>query len=176
MAGDTPRARRGLRAGLALLAVLGLVGLGLLPTSMAAFSASTSNPASSFTARATFGLTQTAPCFSYDGSGGCTAATAIAAGRSAVVSPDGKHVYVATSYSPDSIRSGVAEFSRDAVTGALTQIGCLSNGTLAGCTAVPGALNGVQDVAISPDGGTYTPPAPPARRSRRSAATRAPAC
>ncbi|MET8151525.1 lactonase family protein [Actinoplanes sp. NPDC049668] len=152
MAGDTPRARRGLRTGLALLAVLGLVGLGLLPTSMAAFSATTSNPASSFTARATFGLTQTAPCFSHDGSGGCTAATAIAAGRSAVVSPDGAHVYVATSYTPDGIRSGVAQFSRNAATGALTQLGCLSNGTLAGCTAVAGALNGVQDVAISPDG------------------------
>ncbi|MEU7905001.1 beta-propeller fold lactonase family protein [Actinoplanes sp. NPDC049118] len=171
MAGGTPRARRGprsarrtrpggaargLRAGLALLTVLGLVGLGLLPTSLAAFSATTSNSASSFTARTTFGLIQTAPCFSHDGSGGCTSATGIAAGRSAVVSPDGRHVYVATTYSPDSARSGVAEFSRNATTGALTQLAgpdrCVSNGALSGCTAIPGALSGVQDVAISPDG------------------------
>ncbi|MEU4216012.1 beta-propeller fold lactonase family protein [Actinoplanes sp. NPDC026623] len=170
MAGGTPQARRGrhsarrhrrgaargLRAGLALLTMLGLVGLGLLPSSLAAFSATTWNAGSSFQARATFGLTQTAPCLSDGGTGGCTSVTGLIAGRSVVVSPDGKHVYVGTANTTAAARSGVAEFSRNATTGALTQLagpdGCVSNGTLAGCTAVTGALSGVQDLAVSPDG------------------------
>ncbi|GAB1690230.1 lactonase family protein [Krasilnikovia sp. M28-CT-15] len=150
------RTRRGLRAGLVLLVALCLAGLGLLPTSLAAFSATTSGPASSFTARATFGLTQTAtpPCLNDNGSGGCAAATGIIQGESVVISPDGKNVYVGSVGS--STNSGVAEFSRNATTGALTQLGgndkCASNGTVTGCTPFPGALYYVYDLAISPDG------------------------
>ncbi|GAB1646531.1 hypothetical protein KRMM14A1259_69540 [Krasilnikovia sp. MM14-A1259] len=148
------RTRRGLRAALVPLVVLSLAGLGLLPTSLAAFSATTTGPASSYTTRATFGLSQTAGCFSNDGSGSCTAATGIVNGKSAVVSPDGKHVYVGTV--SDATNSGIAMFSRNATTGALTQLAspnkCLSNGTVSGCTAAPGLLNYVYDVAISPDG------------------------
>ncbi|WP_207229906.1 lactonase family protein [Krasilnikovia cinnamomea] len=145
------RTHRGLRAGLALLVVLSLAGLGLLPTSLAAFSATTSGPASSFTARATFGLTQTVGCFSHNGSGGCGTATGIQEGESVVVSPDGDHAYVATSVS-----NSIAEFSRNASTGALTQLAspnrCVSNAAITNCTTVSGSLDGVYDMAISPDG------------------------
>ncbi|GAB1645804.1 lactonase family protein [Krasilnikovia sp. MM14-A1259] len=157
--GQRPAARRGraavgLRAGIALLAVLCLAGLGLLPTSLAAFSATASGPASSFTARATFGLTQTASpqCFSDDGSAGCTMATGIVEGQAVAVSPDGKNVYAGSSTS-----NAVAEFSRNTTTGSLTQLTttnnkCVSNAGITGCTTVTGALNGVYDVVVSPDG------------------------
>ncbi|BFU46239.1 hypothetical protein KRMM14A1004_44760 [Krasilnikovia sp. MM14-A1004] len=145
------RTRRGLRAGLALLVVLSLAGIGLLPTSLAAFSATTSGPASSFTARSTFGLTQTAGCFSHNGSGGCSTATGIEEGENVLVSPDGDHAYVATSVS-----NSIAEFSRNSTTGALTQLAspnrCVSDAAITNCTTVAGQLDGVYDMAISPDG------------------------
>ncbi|OJF15079.1 hypothetical protein BG844_06395 [Couchioplanes caeruleus subsp. caeruleus] len=137
----------------ALVAVLYLGGFALMPVSSAAFTATTTGPASSFAARSTFGFTQTAPCFSSSGSGGCPAATGIVGGASVVVSPDGKHVY---SGSVAGTTSSVAAFSRNATTGALTQLAspdrCYSNAYLAGCTTVQDLLLSVYDLAISPDG------------------------
>lgn len=138
------------RAGVALLALLCLSGYAMMPVSSAAFTAATTGPASSFGARATFGLTQTAACFS-DTAGSCTAAPGIVAAATVVVSPDGKHVYTGSV-----TNSAVAAFSRDANTGALTQLaspnGCLSNGSVAGCTSQGGTMQSVYDLAISPDG------------------------
>ncbi|MEV8504730.1 beta-propeller fold lactonase family protein [Actinoplanes sp. NPDC051475] len=153
MAGRNIGAARGrlARVGATLFALLCLGGFALMPGSSAAFSATTTGPASSFAARATFGLSQTAPCFSDNGTGSCTAAAGISEGASVVVSPDGKNVYVGSI-----ANSAVASFSRNATTGALTRLagttGCHSNGTLAGCTKVPGVLGAVSDLSISPDG------------------------
>ncbi|MFI7601492.1 lactonase family protein [Actinoplanes sp. NPDC049681] len=142
------------RAGAALLAVLCLGGFALMPATSAAFTATTTGPASSFGARATFGLTQTAPCFSDSGAGGCPMASGVAQTAGVVISPDGKHVYTSSVYS-----TAVSEFSRNATTGALTQLAspnaCVSNKTTgipAGCNSLAGVLNGNYDLAISPDG------------------------
>lgn len=148
MAGDAGAARGRLaRVGATLFALLCLGGFALMPSSSAAFTATTTGPASSFAARATFGLSQTAPCFSDNGTGSCTAAAGISEGASVVVSPDGKNVYVGSI-----ANSAVASFSRNATTGALTQLGCHSNATLAGCTRVTGVIGAVSDLSISPDG------------------------
>ncbi|GGQ75904.1 lactonase family protein [Couchioplanes azureus] len=155
MAGRHARATRGRPAWVvaALLTLLYLGGTALMPVSSAAFTATTTGPASTFPARSTFGLTQTAGCLNDTGTSGCTGATGIVGGTSVVVSPDGKHVYVG-SVNGDS--SGVAAFSRNTTTGALTQLAsphrCYSNVDVTGCTTVQGLLLSVYDLAISPDG------------------------
>jgi len=58
------------------------------------------------------------------------------------VSPDGKHVYIASEGD-----SAVAIFSRDATTGALTYLGLVKEGF-----DVIGGLSGANDVVVSPDG------------------------
>ncbi|MEV6599434.1 beta-propeller fold lactonase family protein [Actinoplanes sp. NPDC051346] len=154
MAGRHARTTRGrfVRPVVAVLALLCLAAPALMPASSAAFTALTTGPASSFTARATFGLTQTAPCFS-DIGGGCTTVPGIAKGVSVVVSPDGKHVYTGSA-----TNSVVAEFSRNATTGALTRLAspnaCVtSTAGLAGCTTIGSTImDEVWDLAISPDG------------------------
>jgi len=66
-----------------------------------------------------------------------------------VVSPDGKHVYVA------SRGSAVAAFARNATTGQLTQFsgpaGCINETGVTGCS-VGKALGGARSIAISSDG------------------------
>lgn len=66
---------------------------------------------------------------------------------SVAVSPDGRHVYVA------SLRSAaVAVFARNRSTGALSPAGCLSEERDVGQCRAARALEGAFDVAISPDG------------------------
>ena len=78
---------------------------------------------------------------------GCTAtspAGALDDAQDVTLSPDGKQLYAAGV-------NGVSHFTIDAG-GNLTFAGCIGN--LAGCTATSpaGALNGAQDVTVSPDG------------------------
>jgi DNA-binding beta-propeller fold protein YncE len=110
-------------------------------------------------------LTGTSGCqMIIDGSVGCTPVRGIAEGEAAVVSPDGRNVYV-TSFSSTtpSASAGLAAFSRDPLTGGLAQLpgtsGCVTgNGnSRAGagtCTAVPsyGAGGDSANIAITPDG------------------------
>jgi 6-phosphogluconolactonase (cycloisomerase 2 family) len=65
------------------------------------------------------------------------------------VSPDGRYVYVAGG---DGARNGyVISYARDAATGALARIGCVTNLPMADCTTAAG-LAGANNLAISPDG------------------------
>jgi 6-phosphogluconolactonase (cycloisomerase 2 family) len=104
---------------------------------------------------ATGALTQlagTAGCISETGSGGnCVDGKALVAANDVAVSPDGKHVYVA-SLSSDAI----AVFSRDKNTGALTQLagtaGCISEDGSGGDCADGKALDGPYGVTVSGDG------------------------
>ncbi len=63
------------------------------------------------------------------------------------VSPDGKSVYVASTFS-----DAVARFNRNTTTGAITQsAGCISETGAGSCVDGRG-LNGARGVAVSPDG------------------------
>ena len=97
-------------------------------------------------------LTGTAGCVSETGTGGeCADGTALGQANVSAVSPDGKHVYVA-SFSGNA----VAVFARDKTTGALTQLtstaGCVSETGSAGECTDGNALSGVNSVAVSSDG------------------------
>jgi len=104
---------------------------------------------------ATGALTQLAGldgCVSETGTGGeCAGGRALKEARSIAVSPDGKHVYVASEAS-----NAVAAFLRNKVTGALTQLagtnGCVSETGTSGDCADGDALLGAVSVAVSPDG------------------------
>jgi DNA-binding beta-propeller fold protein YncE len=95
-------------------------------------------------------------CVNDDGSEGCDNGTALKRIRSVAISPDGKHVYATSADS-----NAVTAFSRDPVTGALSQLsgmaGCVSeDGTddvspTIVCTDGKG-LNGARAVTVSPDG------------------------
>ncbi len=93
-----------------------------------------------------------AGCVSDTGSGGaCTDGRALGGSAGVAVSPDGKHVYVA-SFGSDS----VSTFARDAATGTLTQLagtaGCVSETGTAGNCADGIALDRTRTVVVSPDG------------------------
>ncbi len=115
-------------------------------------------------------LSGTAGCFTHngaseDGAGTCSTARGLADGESAVVSPDGANVYVG-SYPSNSttLGAGYAIFSRNASSGALTQLagkpGCLttdgSSSAGAGtCTEARGLLGRAgdgHDMVFSSDG------------------------
>jgi DNA-binding beta-propeller fold protein YncE len=97
------------------------------------------------------------------GSLSCTPAAGLAGAESAVVSPDGRNVYV-TSYPSSSPNApgGLAAFSRDPATGTLTQLpgtsGCMtatgdSAAGTATCSRVRAFGNGdSRNLAITPDG------------------------
>jgi len=93
-----------------------------------------------------------AGCISETGTGGaCADGVALDGARSVAVSPDDKNVYLASETS-----GAVSVFSRDDLTGAITQLagmsGCLSQtGTDGGCTDVR-ALGGAGGIALSPNG------------------------
>jgi 6-phosphogluconolactonase (cycloisomerase 2 family) len=105
--------------------------------------------------RATGALTQlagTTACVSDDGTGGaCAMGHGLEGAVNVAVSPDGKHVYVA-SLADDAI----AVFARNKSTGALTQLagmaGCVSESGLAGACDVGVGLGGATGVAVSADG------------------------
>lgn len=74
------------------------------------------------------------------------------------ISPDGRHLYVAGNrhirvargtYEPDAV---VLILRRNRRTGALRQIGCLTESGAPPCVALRAAENGLEEVAISPDG------------------------
>ena len=91
----------------------------------------------------------------------CATATAVFAPDSAVVSPDGRNVYIAAR-DPDSLvdigASGVLTFTRERPTGALRQLGCITDdgtdgreGTDGAC-ADGNALTSANAITASPDG------------------------
>src|SRR5262245_56312287 len=98
-------------------------------------------------------LAGTAGCVSDDGTGGaCADGTALKGASSVVVSPDGKHVYVATAVS-----NAVAVFGRNKATGALTQLagtaGCVSEDGTGGGGARGKSPHGARAASARPDGG-----------------------
>jgi len=96
---------------------------------------------------ATGELTQLA-CVSETGSGGaCADGTALDGPEHVAISGDGVHVYVASE-----ISDAVAVFARNGATGALTQLGCVSDTGSGGACADGTALDGALEVALSPEG------------------------
>lgn len=127
--------------------------------------AASSGAVAAFTRNLTTGaLTQLADptgCVSNDTNGGaadtpldpqCAAGQGLAGANAVATSPGGEHVYATASSS-----QALAAFSRDATSGALTQLAggaaCLADATSGDpeCTVVE-ALRGPVDVAVSPDG------------------------
>jgi DNA-binding beta-propeller fold protein YncE len=100
-------------------------------------------------------------CFSDDGSDGCTNGRTLGAATGVAISPDGAHVYVSAAPLGPGL-DGVAIFSRNSTTGALTQAagaaGCIAeDGTLETCTDGR-VLNFARGVTVAPDGNTvYVP-------------------
>jgi DNA-binding beta-propeller fold protein YncE len=95
--------------------------------------------------------TQPARCLvEAPGAGGCEAVRALRNPRAVVISPDGANVYVASQES-----DAIAVFRRDDASGALRQpagaAGCVIQAGGGGC-AEARALDGVKDLAISPNG------------------------
>jgi DNA-binding beta-propeller fold protein YncE len=74
----------------------------------------------------------------------------LAGGAAAAVSPDGRHVYVASNAEEDGT---LLVYARDAATGALTEVECLAETERDGCTGSR-ALYGLNDVVVSHDGAT----------------------
>jgi DNA-binding beta-propeller fold protein YncE len=98
----------------------------------------------------------TAGCVSVDGSGPCADGHGLYRPYGVAVSPDGKSVYVASLLDSVNGAAGVvARFNRNTTTGAITQpagrAGCVSE-TGAGPCADGHALNGPEQVSVSPDG------------------------
>jgi 6-phosphogluconolactonase (cycloisomerase 2 family) len=94
----------------------------------------------------------TAACVSETGTGGaCTDGRALDEPRGVEVSPDSKHLYVASTTS-----DGVAAFARDDKTGVLTQLagtaGCVTETGSGGTCADGVALEGARSIALSPNG------------------------
>jgi DNA-binding beta-propeller fold protein YncE len=87
-----------------------------------------------------------AGCVAAGAANGCARGIALREPNSVAVSPDGRSVYATT------VKDGaVVVFHRNPTTGALTQLGCVANEALPGCTQGR-ALTGPDVVAVSPDG------------------------
>ena len=94
----------------------------------------------------------TAGCVSADGTGGnCADGRALVSPETVTVSPDGRHVYVASYFS-----HAVTVFSRDIATGKLVQssdvTGCVSEDGTGGSCGDGRALLTPEFVTVSPDG------------------------
>ncbi len=98
-----------------------------------------------------------------DSPAGCGVGKGLVGANAVAVSPDGANVYVASgvvgSTGAQSFGS-VAILKRDAATGAISEVGCLSSdgtdgrdGASGACTPTPSLL-GADGVAVSPDGST----------------------
>jgi len=89
---------------------------------------------------------------------GCARARGLLSAYSVTVSPDDKHVYVASAGSDGVGSNAVVAFSRSGDSGALTTVGCVSDSGGDGRTGTDGfcangdALLGANDVEVSPDG------------------------
>lgn len=88
-------------------------------------------------------------CLAASGLEGCTRAAMVLGGREAVVSPDGRNVYLATA-------RGVVVLARDTATGALTVLSgpgeCLGGKGVKAPCEVGFGLAGAHSLAFSPDG------------------------
>jgi DNA-binding beta-propeller fold protein YncE len=88
---------------------------------------------------------------------GCAVARGLANEYAIDFSLDGRFAYVA-SQATDLGAGGVAAFSRDPLTGALTQLpgtaGCASGSAVEGCAPMRGLTDGAGALAVSPDGVT----------------------
>ena len=77
----------------------------------------------------------------------CIGARALAGAASITVTPDGRHVYVASS-----IADGILALSRDPDTGMLKPLGCISDDGTDGMCVNGNTLRGASAVVASPDG------------------------
>lgn len=89
-------------------------------------------------------------CFDETTTGGCTVDPALTSGapRDVAVSPDGRYVYVAAGNGSDGL---LRSYRRDASTGALTPLSCLTHLVTPVCESGAG-LKSATDVSVSPDG------------------------
>jgi 6-phosphogluconolactonase (cycloisomerase 2 family) len=148
------RASRRLLVVTALFVAALLLAATGVPGAVAVFRVTAPVDANTVVARTSFGLTQTAGCFSNDGtdglSGTCATAALTRRPQRAAVSPDGKNVYVVSNKD-----GAITEFSRDPATGALTALAspnrCVTIVASSGCTTVVG-LDQLFDLVVSPDG------------------------
>jgi 6-phosphogluconolactonase (cycloisomerase 2 family) len=96
-------------------------------------------------------LSGLAGCTSEGATEGCQQGNALRGAFSVTVSPDGRFAYVGALYS-----SSIASFERDPIDGELAQIPgaghCTTEGGFEDCATGRG-MNGVNHVAVSPDGG-----------------------
>jgi DNA-binding beta-propeller fold protein YncE len=96
-----------------------------------------------------------------DGTDHCGAGNALVGASAVAISPDGNNVYVASGTAGATVAQSfgsVAILRRNAATGAIAEVGCLSSdgtdgrdGATGACTATPSLL-GADGVAVSPDG------------------------
>src|SRR6201995_3792958 len=87
-------------------------------------------------------------CSSTSATEGCALGFGLTGAHGVAVSPDGASVYLASK-----TNGALASFERDPATGATSELGCFSQGSVGGCsTDGSGALLGAAGVAVSPDG------------------------
>src|SRR4029079_16111320 len=85
-----------------------------------------------------------ASCVNSGGTGGCTAAKEISGIFRLAITDDGKSLY--------GIADGLASFSINPATGALTQIGCVStDSSVVGCDAGT-RMSSLTGITVTPDG------------------------
>ncbi|MDA0170252.1 beta-propeller fold lactonase family protein [Solirubrobacter taibaiensis] len=131
-------------------ALRGAAALAFSPDGRFAYVAATGSNAISWFERdaATGALTQRGCVKHVFGIGeACSGGYALDGASGVAVSPDGKHVYVAASRS-----NAVAVFTRDETTGALTEVGCVSDTGSDGACTDGTALAGAGEVLIAADG------------------------
>jgi hypothetical protein len=88
-------------------------------------------------------------CYTESGGGGCAADPALVVGaRDVTVSPDGHYVYMSGGSGANGY---LRAYARNALTGQLTPLGCLTYLAIPGCSTAAGLAN-ASKVAISPDG------------------------
>jgi hypothetical protein len=88
-------------------------------------------------------------CYTESGGGGCAAdPTLVVGARDVAVSPDGRYVYMSGGSGTNGY---LRAYTRNALTGQLTPLGCLTYLAIPGCSTAAGLAN-ASKLAISPDG------------------------